>query len=258
MSSPQPPDQPPSPATGAGNLSTAARIAWQRARSFNFLQPSAPNRSGAAIAPWLWPVELLAVARESPRIRRLGSASMTLTGLTRGRADPVILLAAAAAYLLFVMAVIIAGSATAITLARFTGMELVPAAVLGLVIPLAPLLIEVARRVVHVLRHPENRTIRRRRRQLAQITGGSVVIMTAFVRAHPGEGAALLTAMRHEWDREHVTVVLNPANKELAGYYRRHGAVLDAATWRRQSIPPGPTAPGLDQSPAATGRNPLI
>jgi hypothetical protein len=124
--------------------------------------------------------------------------------------------------------------------------------------PLAPLLIEVARRVVHVLRHPENRTIVRRRRQLAQITGGSVVIMTAFVRAHPGEGAALLTAMRHEWDREHVTVILNPANKELAGYYRRHGAVLDAATWRRLSIPPGPTPPGLDQTPAATGRNPLI
>jgi len=159
----------------------------------------------------------------------LGGASMTLTGATRGRADPVILVAAAAAYLVFMVVLIVAGSAAAIALA--------------LVALLAPLLTEATRRVAHVLRHPENRTIARERRQLAQITGRPVVIMTAFVRTHAGEGAALLAALRREWDQGQITVILNPANEELVDYYLRHGAVLDAVTWRRLTIPPGQVAP---------------
>lgn len=239
---------------GAGTLTHAGRIAWQRARSFNFLQPSAPTRTGALIAPWLWPIELIGVAREAPRIRRLDGASMTLTGATRGRANRVILLTAVAAYLLFAVVLIVAGGAAAIALARFTGMEIAAATVLGLVTVMAPLLIEVTRRVVHVLGHPENRTILRRRRQLAQHTGRPVVIMTAFVRTHPGQGAALLAAMRREWDQDQVTVILNPANQELVGYYQRHGAVPDAATWRRLSIPPR-RRPGIDQAATAADQN---
>lgn len=115
------PDQCQSPAVGAGSLAQAACIAWRRARSFNFLQPGAPNRAGALIAPWLWPVELFGVALEAPRIRRLGGASMTLTGATRGRADPVILVAAAAVYLLSVVVLIVVAGAAAIALAEFTG-----------------------------------------------------------------------------------------------------------------------------------------
>gem|GEM_PF-2393534 len=251
MSSTHDPDP---PATGAGSLTHAARIAWQRARSFNFLQPGAPTRAGALIAPWLWPIELFGVAREAPRIRRLGGASMTLTGATRGRADPVILVAAAAAYLVFMVVLIVAGSAAAIALARFTGIGVVAATVLALVALLAPLLTEATRRVAHVLRHPENRTIARERRKLAQITGRPVVIMTAFVRTHAGEGAALLAALRREWDQGQITVILNPANEELVDYYLRHGAVLDAATWRRLTIPPGQVAwsaaPAADQNPS--------
>ena len=44
MSSTHDPDP---PATGAGPLTHAARIAWQRARSFNFLLPGAATRAGA-------------------------------------------------------------------------------------------------------------------------------------------------------------------------------------------------------------------
>jgi len=49
-------------------------------------------------------------------------------------------------------------------------------------------------------------------------------------------------------------VILNPANKKLVDYYLRHGAVPDAATWRRLTIPPGQVArtaaPAADQKPA--------
>ncbi len=229
-------------AVGAGSLAHAARIAWRRSRSFNFLQPGSPNRAGALIAPWLWPVELFGVALEAPRIRRLGGASMTLTGATRGRADPVILVAAATVYLLCVVVLIAVGGAAAIALAEITGIGAAQATVLALLAFLAPLLLEATRRVVHLLRHHENRTIGRRRRELAQATGRPVLIMTAFVRARPGEGAALLSALRPEWDKDGVTVILNPANKKLVGYYRCGGAVPDAATWRRLAIPPGQTA----------------
>lgn len=229
-------------AVGAGSLAHAAGIAWRRASRFNFLQPGGPSRAGALIAPWLWPVELFGVALEAPRIRRLGGASMTLTGATRGRADPVILVAAAAVYLLSVVVLIAVGGAAAIALAEFTGIGAAQATVIALLAFLAPLLFEAIRRVVHILRHQENRTIGRRRRELAQATGRPVLIMTAFVRARPGEGAALLSALRLEWDGDGVTVILNPANKKLVGYYRCRGAVLDAATWRRLTIPPGQTA----------------
>lgn len=235
------PDQFQPPAVGAGSLAQAACIAWRRARSFNFLQPGAPNRAGALIAPWLWPVELFGVALEAPRIRRLGGASVTLTGATRGRADPVILVAAATVYLLSVVVLIVVGGAAAIALAEFTGIGAAQATVIALLTFLAPLLFEAARRVAHVLRHQENRTIGRRRRELAQ-AGRPVLIMTALVRARPGEGAALLSALRPEWDQDGVTVILNPANKKLVGYYRCRGAVPDAATWRRLTIPPGKTA----------------
>lgn len=246
------------PATGAGTVAQAGRIAWHRARSFNFLQPGRPTRIGALIAPWLWPVELLGIARESSRIRRLGGASMTLTGAIRGRAEPTILLAAAVAYLLFMVVLIVAGGAAAIALVRASGMGIGLATAVSLGTLLAPLLIEVTRRVVNVMWHPENRTILRRRRQLGQITGRPVVIMTAFVRAHPGEGAALLDGMRREWDRNQVTVILNPANKELVGYYQRHGAVPDAGTWRRLSIPPDHQRPAMDGAFQRPTRDPAI
>ena len=255
------PDQRRAPALGAGNLAHAAWIAWQRARNFNFLQPQAPNRAGALIAPWLWPVELFGVALEAPRIRRLGGASMTLTGATRDRADPVILVAAATVYLLFVVVLIVVGGAAAIALARFTGIGVALATALALLTLLAPLLTEATRRVARVLRHPENRAISRRRRELALATGRPVLIMTAFVRARPGEGAALLSALRREWDRDRVTVILNPANKKLVGYYARHGAVPDTATWRRLAIPPGhhhsAPAPQPDGGPARTQQSPI-
>ena len=245
---------PDAPAFGAGSLTDAARIAWQRARSFNFLQPGAPTRAGALIAPWFWPFELFGAAREAPRIRRLGGASMTLTGATRGRADPVIFAAATAAYLVFMVVLIAAGSTVAIALATFTGIGVDAAIVLALVVLLAPLLTEVTRRAAHVLRHRENRTITRRRRRLAQTTGRPALIMTAFVRTKAGEGAALLAALRREWDQDQITVILNPANKKLVDYYLRHGAVLDAATWRRLTIPPGQVAwsaaPAADQNPS--------
>ena len=168
---------------------------------------------------------------------------MTLTGATRGRADPVILVAAATVYLLSVVVLIVVAGAAAIALAEFTGIGAAQATVIALLTFLAPLLIEVSRRVVHVLRYQENRTIGRRRRELAQATGRPVLIMTAFVRARPGEGAALLSALRPEWDQDGVTVILNPANKMLVGYYRCRGAVPDAAaTWRRLTITPGRTA----------------
>lgn len=246
------------PATGAGTVAQAGRIAWHRARSFNFLQPGPPTRIGALVAPWLWPIELFGIARESPRIRRLGGASMTLTGAVRGHADPTILLAAAVAYLLFMVMLVVAGGTAAIALVRASAMGIGPATAVSLGTLLAPLLIEVTRRVVNVMRHPENRTILRRRRQLAQITGRPVVIMTAFVRAHPGEGAALLDAMRREWDQNQVTVILNPANKELVRYYQRHGATPDASTWRRLSIAPDQQRPVGDRSSAPAARNPAI
>ena len=247
------PDQCQPPAVGAGSLAQAACIAWRRARSFNFLQPGAPNRAGALIAPWLWPVELFGVAVEAPRIRRLGGASMTLTGATRGRAGPVILVSAAAVYLLSVVVLIVVGGAAAIALAEFTGIGAAQATVIALLAFLAPLLFEVTRRVAHVLRHQENRTIGRRRRELADATGRPVLIMTAFVRARPGEGAALLSALRPEWDQDGVTVILNPANQMLVGYYRCRGAVPDAATWRRLTIPPGQTARHSAASPSDDG-----
>ena len=113
---------------------------------------------------------------------------------------------------------------------------------IALVAVLTPLLAEATRRVADVLRHPENRTITRRRRRLAEVTGRPVVIMSSFVRTHAGEGAALLTALRREWDQDQITVILNPANKKLVDYYLRHGAVQNEATWRRLTIPPGQVA----------------
>src|SRR6478752_2056590 len=236
---PQQPCTPAVPAAvGAGGVVHAARIAWRRARSFNILQPGPPTRAGALLGPWLWPFELLGVAHEAPRIRRLSGASVTLTGAARGRPDPAIFAAAAAAYLAFLALLIVAGTALSTVIHRFTGVAAATATLLALIGLFVPLLTEVGRRVIRVLRHPENRGMHRRRRELAERTGRPVLIMTALVRTAPGEGAALLAALRTEWNRDDVIVILNPANKSLVDYYERQGAVVDGDSWRRMTIHP--------------------
>lgn len=216
-------------ATGVGGPVEASRIAWRRARSFN---PLSGNRSrlGVLFAPWVWPVELLNVATSASRVRRLGGASMTLHDGRPARPDPGALALAVAVLVLFVTVVVTA----ALPLA-----EALPigdpslAAVAALCILCSPLLVHLVYSVIKLVHVPELRTLNRRRDKLAAQTGRPVLVMTSFVRSErPGEGQQLLARLRAEWAASTTTVILNPANQALAGYYISNGAVHEGLSWR--------------------------
>lgn len=113
------------------------------------------------------------------------------------------------------------------------------AAVAALCILCGPLLANLAYVVIKLIRIPELRTLNRRRDELAAQSGRPVLVMSSFVRSdRPGEGRRLLDQLRTEWAGSNSTVILNPANQDLAGYYLANGAVPDATHWRRLRIPP--------------------
>lgn len=225
--------------TGVDGPVGASRIAWRRARSFN---PLSGNRSalGVLFAPWVWPVELLNVAASASRIRRLQGASMTLHDGRPARADPGALVLAIGVFFAFVIAVVTAALPLAEAL-PISDPSL--AAVAALCILCGPLLANLAYVVVKLIRLPELRTLNRRRDELADQSGRTVLVMNSFVRSgRPGEGRQLLEQLRAEWAESETTVILTPANPALAAYYIANAAVPDSMHWRRLRIPPCATA----------------
>lgn len=224
---------------GVGGPIEASRIAWRRARSFNMLSG---NRSafGVLLAPWLWVVELLSVAANARRIRRLGGASVTLHDGRAVRPDLDVLLVAITALggycgamvmlaEFFVRAMPISDPATATAAA--------------LLILFGPLLAQLAYLIYRIARTPELRTLNRRRAELAAQTGGPTVVVSSLVRSsRPGEGHQLLEGLRRDWASTGTIAILNPANRALANYYIAHGATPDESTWRRLRFGPA-TAP---------------
>lgn len=222
---------------GVTTVRHAAAIAWRRARSFNALQPGPPTAVGVLLAPWLWPIELLGVAIESPRIHYLAGASATLTGGPQGRRSARLLIGVLG---ILIGIGIIVGAALTLTLRILLGVtDPATAELIALLLLTGPLLVEIARRVAK-LRHQEVRGLGRRRRSLTAISGRPVQIMTSVVRTQPGEGAALLSAVGRRARTDDAVVIFNPANPHLAAYYQRHGARPDGTSWRRMIIDGAP------------------
>ena len=216
--------------SGVGGPIEASRIAWRRARSFNMLSG---NRSafGVLLAPWLWVVELLSVAANARRIRRLDGASVTLHDGRAVRPHLGVLLVAVTALAGYcgAMIVLIQFLVHAMPIS-----DPVTAAAAALLILYGPLLAHLAYLIQRMARTPELRTLNRRRAEIAAQTGRPTVVMSSFVRSsRPGEGHQLLEGLCRDWANTRTIAILNPKNRALADYYIAHGATPDESTWRR-------------------------
>ena len=161
-------------------------------------------------------MDLLTVTVQARHIRRVRGASMTLTDGSRRRPDAGLLAFAVVVLPVYLtLILLIAGLLTAVIPPRWG----IAGAMLAVVAPMSPLLVELAARIVRLLRTPEARTLGRRHQEIADQSDRPVLMMTSFVRSkQPGEGPRLLHALRTEWDRTGTVVILNPANRALGRY----------------------------------------
>lgn len=228
--------------SGAGGAVEASRIAWRRARSFNVFS-GARSVFGLLLAPWVWVVEIVNVATNASRIRRLDGASMTLHDGRPTRPDPGLLVLALTVMAIYCTSIVGLTVPLADVLPIRNGNV---ASAASLMILCGPLLTHLTFLILKLARSPELRTLSQRRAELAAHSEQPILAMTSFVHSGiPGEGRRLLERLQTEWAGTSTIVILNPANLTLAEYYISQGAVIDGHSWKRVAYLPKGTLPTL-------------
>jgi len=212
----------------------ATSIAWDRALAFSWTGHRVQVLA-KFMAVLLWPFQLATVGGQGSRIRRIEGASLAVNDGKRQRVHWPTVVVAVTAIVAELALILSAGSGLALVLLPLLPPTL--AAVLGLLVVVAPLLVEVIGGMTTVLSDTESLMLNRRRDELSQL--GPAATMSALVRssrAPAGAGRRLLAVLIPEWQQQQLVVVFLPATAPLVSYYAQQGAVLDDGARRRMKF----------------------
>lgn len=242
---------PPVTAGRLDNVGQLAAVCWTRSKRFPPLPPARPSHTPPHRGPsgsvarriltgWfavaLWPVHMLVLTTQIPRVRVAGAASamLTPTGVSEKHHRPGLVAIAATIGGLYLIALL---GATQVVVFASTPWSLtaLAALVIVLVLPGTVVIVDERRK-----RRQDPAGVRRIRSlnawctQLAGPTGqGYVLTDMAATRDGTGAGVRLLTALTTEWAVNRAVVTLYAATDELITYYQALGATRADAGDRR-------------------------